>query len=142
MTTFQAGAASVRLDPPLGLPMFGFVRQEFPALGYGLPLEVGAIALESDGTRVILCGVDIVGIVDPELEALIQRVAAATGAGADGILLNWSHTHLAPTGGRLHGASFGEVSTDLQHAIDSFARVVQDKIVTAAQLAIEQLEPA
>jgi hypothetical protein len=132
----------MRLEPPLGLPMFGFVRQKFPALGYGFPLEVGAIALERDGTRVVLCGVDIVGIVEPELGALLDRVAAATGAAREGILLNWSHTHLAPTGGRLHGASFGEVSADAQYAIDSFARVVQDKIVTVAQLAFEQLEPA
>ena len=142
MTTFRAGAASLPLEPPLGLPMIGFIRQRFGALGYGLPLEVGAIALERADTRVILCGVDIVGIDAPEIAPLLDRVAAASGAARDGILLNWSHTHLAPTGGRLHGAIFGELDEDAQFAVDAFARVIQDKIVSAAQLAVERLEPA
>lgn len=142
MTTFRAGAASLPLEPPLGLPMIGFVRQRFGALGYGIPLEVGAIALERGEGRVILCGVDIVGIDAPEIGPLIARVAAATGAAPEGILLNWSHTHLAPTGGRLHGAIFGELDDDAQFAVDAFARVIQDKIVSVAQLAVERLEPA
>ncbi len=99
MSEFRAGAASLPLEPPLGLPMVGFIRQPTNSGGYGLPLEVGALALERDGTRVVLCGVDIVGIIDPQIEPLIDRVAAATGADPAGILLNWSHTHLAPPGG-------------------------------------------
>ena len=79
MTAFRAGAASLPLEPPLNLPMVGFVRQRHGALGYGIPLEVGAIALERGDTRVILCGVDIVGIDAPEIGPLIERVAAATG---------------------------------------------------------------
>jgi neutral ceramidase len=142
MTEFRAGSASLPLEPPLGLPMIGFVRQRHGALGYGIPLEVGAIALERGETRVVLCGVDIVGIDAPEIGPVLDRVAAATGAAPEGILLNWSHTHLAPTGGRLHGAIFGELDDDAQFAVDAFARVVQDKIVSAARLAVERLEPA
>jgi neutral ceramidase len=142
MTTFRAGAASLPLEPPLGLPMIGFIRQRYGALGYGIPLEVGAIALERGDTRVLLCGVDIVGIDAPEIDALMARLTAATGVPREGILLNWSHTHLAPTGGRLHGAIFGELDEDAQFAVDAFARVIQDKIVSVSQLALERLEPA
>ena len=46
MTEFRAGAASLTLEPPLGLPMVGFIRQPWNARGYGLPLEVGALVLE------------------------------------------------------------------------------------------------
>ncbi len=77
-------ARSLSLEPPLGLPMIGFIRQRFGALGYGLPLEVGAIALERGDARVILCGVDIVGIDAPEIAPLLDRVAAATGAAPEG----------------------------------------------------------
>jgi neutral ceramidase len=142
MTGFRAGAASLPLEPPLGLPMMGFIRQKHGATGYGLPLEVGAIALERDGRRVLLCGVDIVGIIHPEVERLIARVAALTGAAPEGILLNWSHTHLAPTGGRLPGEIQGEPDADGRASIDAFARVIQDKIVSACALAVERLEPA
>jgi neutral ceramidase len=139
---FRAGAASLPLEPPLGLPMVGFIRQPSNASGYGLPLEVGALALESDGTRVILCGVDIVGIIHPQIEALIDRVAAATSAEPAGILLNWSHTHLAPPGGVANGAVYGDVDDDLATSIEAFSRVIHDKIVTVCRMAVERLQPA
>ena len=142
MTTFRAGAASLPLEPPLGLPMVGFIRQKYGAQGYGFPLETSAIVLERDSTRVVLCGVDIVGIVSPQVELLIQRVAQATGAAPEGVLLNWSHTHLAPTGGRLDGAIFGQIDEELALSVDAFAQVIQDKVVSVCRLAAERLEPA
>jgi neutral ceramidase len=142
MTSFRAGASSLSFDPPLGLPMMGFIRQKHGATGYGLPLELGAIALERGDERVILCGIDIVGIIRPEVDRLIARVSAATGAAPEGILLNWSHTHLAPTGGKLPGEIQGDPDAEGRASIDAFARVIQDKVVTACQLAVERLEPA
>ena len=142
MSEFRAGAASLALEPPLGLPMVGFVRQPWNANGYGLPLEAGALVLERDGARVVLCGVDVVGIVHPQIEPLIDRVAAATGADRAGILLNLSHTHLAPPGGVAGGAVYGDVDEDLQASIEAFSRVLHDKIVSVCRLAAERLEPA
>ncbi|MFN8224133.1 MAG: hypothetical protein U0R50_12905 [Gaiellales bacterium] len=142
MSTFRAGAASLPLTPPLDLPMIGFVRQRLPAQGYGLPLETTAIAFEREGARVVLCGVDIVGITSPQVESLIERVAAATGAAPEGVLLNWSHTHLAPTGGRLGGDVFGELPEARRQSMDAFARVIQDKVVSVCALASQRLEPA
>ena len=76
-----AGAARLPLEPPLGLPLVGFVRQTHDATGYGRwGLETSALALEQDGRRVVLCGVDIVGIGEPEISLLLDRIAARTGA--------------------------------------------------------------
>jgi len=142
MTTFRAGAASLPLEPPLDLPMVGFIRQRQGSQGYGIPLETTAIVLERGATRAVLCGVDIVGITSPQVEALIERVAAATGAAPEGVLLNWSHTHLAPTGGNLDGAIFGDMDGEVSRSIEAFARVIQDKVVSVCKLAAERLEPA
>ena len=142
MSEFRAGAASLPLEPPLGLPMVGFIRQPTNSGGYGLPLEVSALALERSGTRVVLCGVDIVGIIDPQIEPLIDRVAAATGADPAGILLNWSHTHLAPPGGVANGAVYGDVDDEVAASIEAFSRVIHDKIVSVCGMAVERLEPA
>ena len=142
MTEFRAGAASLRLEPPLGLPMVGFVRQPWNARGYGLPLEVGALVLERGDTRVVLCGVDVVGIIHPQIEPLIDRIAAATGAGPEGVLLNLSHTHLAPPGGVANGAVYGDVDDEVAASIEAFSRVLHDKIVSACALAAGALEPA
>ena len=142
MTDFRAGAAHLMLEPPLGLPMVGFVRQPWNARGYGLPLEVGALVLERGDTRVVLCGVDVVGIIHPQIEPLLDRVAAATGADVPGILLNLSHTHLAPPGGVANGAVYGDVADEVAASIEAFARVLHDKIVSCCGLAAQRLEPA
>jgi hypothetical protein len=73
------GAARLPLAPPLDLPLIGFVRQAHDATGYGnLLLETSAIGLEQEGERVVLCGVDIVGIDEPEISILLRRAFGAT----------------------------------------------------------------
>lgn len=142
MTNLRAGAASLALCPPLGLPMAGFVRQSSAARGYGSPLEVGAIALATDDARVVLCGVDIVGISQPEAAELVARVAQATNTSEEAVLLNWSHTHLAPIASQLHDGLYGDPNELDWRSVDAYAQVVRDKIVSACELAVERLEPA
>src|SRR5580692_7935992 len=143
MAEFLAGAARLSLEPPLDLPLVGFVRQCHDATGYGRwALETSAVALEHDGLRVILCGVDIVGIGEPEVSALLERVATSTGADPSGILLNWNHTHLSVVGGEWGGECAGPPEPERDARIRRFADVVQDKIVSVCRLAVERLEPA
>jgi hypothetical protein len=137
------GAARLSLEPPLGLPLVGFVRQTHDATGYGrFGLESSAIALEQDGLRVVLCGVDIVGIGEPEITVLLDRIAAATGADPSGILVNWNHTHLSVVGGAWGGECAGPPEPERDARIRRFADVVQDKVVSVCALAFERLEPA
>jgi neutral ceramidase len=137
-----AGTARLSLEPPLDLPMVGFVRQGSHANGYGrFGLETTAIGLVRDGTRVVLCGVDIVGIGEPEISHLLDRVAAATGAAPAGILLNWNHTHLSPLAGFWGAEAFGPPDEERDARVRAFADVIQDKIVSVCRLAFEQLEP-
>jgi hypothetical protein len=139
----RAGAARLSLEPPLGLPLVGFVRQTHDATGYGrLGLETTAVVLDQDGVRVVLCGVDIVGLDEPELSVLLDRVSAATGADEAGILLNWNHTHLSVIGGFWGGELTGPPEPKRDARIRAFAHVVQDKIVSVCRLAGERLEPA
>jgi hypothetical protein len=137
------GAARLSLEPPLDLPLVGFVRQTHDATGYGrCALETSAIALEQDGVRVVLCGVDIVGIGEPEVTHLLDRIAAATGADPAGILVNWNHTHLSVVGGEWGGECAGPREGERDARIRRFADVVQDKVVSVCKLAFERLEPA
>ena len=100
---FRAGAARVYVELPLGLPlglpMVGFGRRFELAQGYGLPLEVTALALERGDARVVLVGVDSLGIQEPELAGIRKRVARAAGAEPAAVLVNFNHTHCAPPGG-------------------------------------------
>ena len=57
--------------------MIGFIRQHQGAEAYGeLPLEVSAVAFRCNGLTAVVCGVDIIGIASPEIDALTERVAA------------------------------------------------------------------
>ena len=137
------GAARLSLEPPLGLPLVGFVRQTHDATGYGRwGLETSAIAVEQDGLRIVLCGVDIVGIGEPEISVLLDRIAEATGADPAGILVNWNHTHLSVIGGAWGGECAGPPEPERDARIRRFADVVQDKVVSVCALACERLEPA
>ena len=143
MTGFRAGAASLPLEPPLGLPMMGFIRQKHGATGYGLPLEVGAIALERDGTRVLLCGVDIVGIIEPEIGRADRARRGCDGRRTRGHPPQLEPHAPCPDGREAAGRDLRATRMPTARAsIDAFARVIQDKIVTACSLAVERLEPA
>src|SRR4051794_4208619 len=141
MSDVRAGAAHVELVPPLGLPMIGYVRQEHGAQEYGLPLEAGALVVESSGTRVVLCGVDVCGFGGPRCDELVQRVAEATEADPAAVLINWSHTHLAPPIGQL-GASFGFVDEATRDSANAYTKVLADTIVSVCRMAAERLETA
>lgn len=137
-----AGAAACLVDPPLGLPMAGVVRREGPATSRLGSLEVTAAAFARGSTRVILCGVDTVGIQAPEADELRGRVAAATGASQAGILLNWNHTHHAPPGGRSASGMLGERDPEPSREVLAYIDYLHARVVEACQLACERLEPA
>jgi neutral ceramidase len=141
--SLRVGAARLALEPPLMLPMVGFIRQPLPATGYGRwPLETTAMAFESDGTLIVICGVDIAGIGEPEISRLVERVIDATGADPAGVILNWSHTHLAPIGGYWGGEVMGEPQPERDARVRAYADVLQDKVVSVCRMAVDRLEPA
>lgn len=140
----QAGAAALSLEPPLGLPMVGFVRRYEHAQGYGSPLEATALVLDTESSRVALVGVDTMGIPRPEANQLCIRVAEAIGADPTGVILNWNHTHCAPPGSRtlaIRGLG-GTPSEATTSQIANYIDFLHEKVVSVARLAAKRLEPA
>ena len=137
----RAGAASLPLDPPLGLPMLGFVRQVHLARGTGWPLETGAVVLEQGETRVVLCGVDVVGLQAPEVDRLVDRIAEVCACDPAGVLLSFNHTHLAPPADERMALIAGEGVEDVE-LMRRTARAIQDRMVEVCRRAREALEPA
>ena len=136
---FRAGAATVSLEPPLGLPMVGFVRRHEPARSSVGDLEATAVVLEAGADRATIVGVDTLAIQAPEADALRERVAAATGAAPAAVLINSSHTHCAPPVGPVLAGLAG--ATDAG-AIAEYGRSLLDRIVDVARLAASRLEEA
>ena len=140
--TFRAGAASLIIDPPLGLPMSGVVLRDEVARERNGSLEVSAAVFESGAARVVLCGVDTLAIQSPEVDDLRRDVARATGADPAAVLLNWNHTHHAPPGSRSVYGSFGESVTEPDDLTIAYVEYLHARIVEVCRLACERLEPA
>jgi neutral ceramidase len=140
--TFRAGAAATNIDPPLGLPMVGVVKRHEPARERLGTLEVTAAAFERGSVRAVVCGVDTLAIQSPDVDAIRERIASATGAKRAAVLLNWNHTHHAPAGGRSVYGSFGERQLELDDAGLAYIDALHDAIVQTCTRAFEQLEDA
>lgn len=138
----RAGAAHLDIQPPLGLPMIGFVRQQEGAHRYGLPLEVGVLVLEQDETRVVLCGLDTLAVPEPEVDQLRAAVSEVAGAEVAGVLLNWNHTHCAPPAcsSLLERSGLLAVSSDTR--VGNYWTRVCERVLEATRRACQALEPA
>jgi neutral ceramidase len=134
----------VSLEPPLGLPMVGFVRRYDHARGYGSPLEANAVVLSSDSGRIALVGIDTLGIQRPQADELRERVAEAIGGDITGVVLNWSHTHSAPPATRALGSlGLGGIASEATaRAVASYCDVLCERIVDVARRAAKAAEPA
>ena len=141
-SAFLAGAASLNVDPPLGLPMSGVVLRDKVAEERDGALEVSACVFRSGTDTVVLCGVDTLAMQSPEVDVLRERVAAATGADRAGVLLNWNHTHHAPPGTPGVYGSFGESVTEPDALTLAYIEYLHARVVEVCELACRRLEPA
>ena len=107
-----AGFAHVDITPAIGCAMQGYAARTQPALGLRDPLFARAMALESNGDRIAVVGLDLIS-VDAELVAAARKIAEAEcGVPAGSILIGASHTHWGPV---LRSASY--LPEDLQKAV-------------------------
>ena len=96
MRDLRAGAASVRITPPVGVDLAGYALREGPSEGVHDDLWCRALVLEASGERLALLGLDLLG-VDFDLDAAIRKAgAAAAGVAPDHVVVNCSHTHAGP----------------------------------------------
>jgi hypothetical protein len=98
--------------------------------------------LEGEHRRVALCNVDTIGFDAPEVDELRDAVAAATGAGREGVLLNWNHTHRAPTPTASFLARTGLLAIERDERVDTYWSLLRDRVVEAAATAASRLESA
>jgi Neutral/alkaline non-lysosomal ceramidase, N-terminal len=96
MGQLQAGAARIRLEPPLGLSMIGYGNRTGRAAGVHDDLAAQALVLGDGAHKVVLCGVDLLAIGMRVADEIRARVAAQSDIDADAILIAATHTHSAP----------------------------------------------
>lgn len=130
--SFQAGAHTVDVTPPVGLPMWGYgARHDKPSEGVMDPLEANALVLCFGAQKVALVGLDM---GRPPMRNSMARIrdAIRSKAGVEHVFIVGSHTH--------HGACV-EIP-DQPSKENSYQRAFEDGIIEAIVQAERKKAPA
>ena len=140
MGKLLAGAARIKLVPPLGLAMAGYGNRVGRAAGVHDDLAAQAIVLSDGTSKVAIAGVDVLALGQRIADDVRKLVAAKSDIDADAIMICATHTHSGP--------AFNIFATPNADAKPSDGRSLEwerrlpDKIASAIIRANENLEPA
>lgn len=129
----RAGAAEVRLELPLGIPMMGYGARTGRACDEHDPLHVRALWLEGGG-RALLVQLEVCLLAVPQAEALADRIAHATGLDRSEVWIAATHTHSGPETGAaesLAGAPLPDWVGPIHDAAEAAARAALHAAVPA-----------
>ena len=140
MSPLFAGAARVKLDPPVDLAMLGYGSRVGRNVGVHDDLAAQALVLHDGANKIAIVGVDLLALGVRIADDIRARAAATTGIPADSILVCATHTHSAP--------AFNIFATPRDDAKPSegrdleWERALPERIASAITQAHRNLEPA
>jgi len=92
-----AGAARIRLEPPLGLAMAGYGSRIGRAAAVHDDLAVQALVLGDAQNKLAIVGLDLLGIGMRIADEACARVAAESDLSTEAIMIGATHTHSGPS---------------------------------------------
>ena len=131
MNALQAGFARVNVNPMLGLPIGGYYKPRYVE-GILDDLEINALALACDGSKVVLMTLDCCGIGTPDVNAFIENVSQITGLPKEAVYIHATHTHTASTIGFEHENALTR----------EYTQFLNKRFADAAVMALADLKPA
>jgi hypothetical protein len=128
----RAGFARIDITPTQPVTMAGYASRTNLSQGIHDPLSARAMALESDGKRLLIISVDNLGWYNNTAEPAREAILAETKLQPSELLLAAIHTHSAPTLTLTNGHPNNIKYT---HALER-------KLATVAKQALDNLAPA
>jgi neutral ceramidase len=128
----SAGAASVDFTLPPNVPIAGFARLSYEAIGVRDRVGVRAVVVEAQGCRVAIVSAELL-LVPAALEEAVQ--ARLSDLPLDGLVLAATHTHAGP-GGYWQDLAFETFGTG------PYDPAVRDAVARAIAAAIRQAASA
>lgn len=135
MSEFKAGYASVKINPPLGIAIFGYYVPRF-AKGFLDDLEACATAFSVGGKTVLLISVDNGGIQKELIEKMCVNIEMATGINKNDVIVCTTHSHTSP-----YTFESNQFEMDFE-PINRYAEFLLEKVAELAVLAVKDLKPA
>ena len=96
MSQLLAGAARVKLQPPIGIAMIGYGNRVGRSTGIHDDLAAQALVIGDGANKAAVVSVDLLAIGARIADDIGSRVAARTGISRDAIMICATHTHSGP----------------------------------------------
>ena len=140
MNKLQVGFARVDVTPSLGLPISGYFKRR-DVEGVLDALEVNAIALQVEDSKVLMLSFDNCHVPTKECKMIRQEISEATGVPYDAIFIHSTHNHTSPyiLSEVDDVAYFGE---DKVEPLLEYYRFVKRRMVDASVYALADCQPA
>ena len=134
MSNFQAGFASVNINPPLGIGVAGYYVPRY-ASGFYDDLTASALSLAMGEKKFIIISVDCCSVPNPVVERMKDAIIKATALPRENIIISATHTH---TGALLTKSSF---PVDIDQ-INTYVDFLVNRIADLSVLSLDELKPA
>ena len=131
----RIGFGKVDITPRIGVEMcgFGFYLNR-QAIGVRDSLYARAMAVEQDGTTVVVVSNDLLGVEPPTTARVWELVTAATGLPAAAVMVHCTHTHSGP-------ATLPTVAA-MGDPDAPYLEILPGRIAAACIEAVQKLQPA
>lgn len=96
MANLKAGAARIKLQPPVGIAMIGYGHRVGRSAGVHDELAAQALVVSDGARKAAIVGVDVLAIGCRIADDIRDRVARQTDIDRDAILIAATHTHSGP----------------------------------------------
>jgi neutral ceramidase len=140
---FRAGAAAVKITPPLGAPLAGYYYTR-AAEGVHDELYAKALVLETSTTKVAFVVCDLISLPRTVVEDARKIISAESGVPGENVMISATHSHTGPVlgGGLARNASQGGESdiavryvAELPKLIAASVRLAENNLTNAAPFA-------
>lgn len=139
---WQAGVSRINITPPQFMWMSGYGSRNRPAEAKLTDLWAKALALQdAQGNRAVLITLDLVGIDRSSTQEVCRRLEERYELPRSAIALAASHTHTGPVV-RSNLAPMYALEPDQAQLIEGYGKLLLDRIVEVAGMAIDDLQPA
>ncbi len=137
----RAGAAAVKITPPVGTPMAGYYHARAVEAVHD-DLYAKALVIEKDGTRAALVALDLISTTRELVEAARREIEKTTGVRGDAVMLSATHAHTGPVlrSGSARDGIMG-VGSDLGRAYSDELPAKIAEVVRIAEAALDAGEP-
>jgi neutral ceramidase len=132
----RAGAASVDITPPPGVPMAGYYYVRYNE-GTQDPLYAKALVFEKDGVKTGVVALDLIGAPRELVERARVMIEGLTSVPGVNVMISATHSHTGPE----MGSRLRNVDPAALQKLDAWRSQLPGKIADAVKLADARLQP-